>query len=176
MPTSLFVFCETVPCNRLLVNLPMVTFMLSRLTLKKMYVSWFYNINSICLTSKLSLNMWVWVFGCVLLCFCIPISITSYTHTHTLAGLCSGPSAGLVLPAGPWLWVLEKQFNSPTSVLLLGANLLAVHPHHTLQIASPSHLSQPIINYWWMGRLTVLRWWEERREQASGQVEEVRKA
>lgn len=102
MPTSLFVFCETVPCNRLLVNLSMVTFMLSRLTLKKMYVSWFYNINSICLTSKLSLNMWVWVFGCVLLCFCIPISITSYTHTHTLAGLCRAGPSSWPLAVSPW--------------------------------------------------------------------------
>lgn len=54
--------------------------------------------------------------------------------------------------------------SEPLPVLCSGSPGTAPTPH-SLQIASPSHLSRPIINYWWMGRLTEPRDGEGREEE-----------
>lgn len=122
-----------------------------------------------------------------ILCFCMHISMNSHPHTHTHR--CTHEQHYVVLHqlAGPPSnWPLAV----PPRVATQLANLSPSPPPsqspgsaptpYSLQIASPSHLSRPIINYWWMGRLTELRdqcgEGKERKEQAWGWGEEVRRA
>lgn len=138
------------------------------------YVVWGY-INKTDLTSELILSVWVWVLECA--------------HTHTparpraLAGLCRGSSVGWPFQPAPGCASSSsnstpqpQSFSSPPPSQSPGT---APTPY-SLQIASPSHLSQPIINYWWMGRLTGPRDREgrgkESKEQAWGWEKEVRRA
>lgn len=114
------------------------------------------------------------------------ISMNSHPHTraqmHTRAAFCSAISVGW--PSSNWPLAV------PPRVATQLPNLSPSPPPsqspgsaptpYSLQIASPSHLSRPIINYWWMGRLTELRdqcgEGKERKEQAWGWGEEVRRA
>lgn len=115
-------------------------------------------INKTDLTSELILSVWVFEN--------VHTHQEDYVPVHQLAG---PPNRPLAMR----LWVVTQLPNlSPPSPLLLWTNRLAVHPHHTLlQIASPSHLSRPIINYWWMGRLTRLRDRPERERRAKSRPE-----
>lgn len=98
-------------------------------------------------TSEL-LSMRMWVPECVLLC------TYPWTHTHThkqdyvVVHQLAGPSKW---PLAVRPWVATQLPNLSPSPLLLRANLLAVHPHHTLyklplHLTCPSQLS--IIDEW----------------------------
>lgn len=126
--------------------------------LRQTYEMWFWTI--------LIMSTWClsWVSVCRWVCTSVCISLLLYAHiqefSHKLAGLCSGPSAAWPFQPAPGCASLSSNstpqpqcFCSPPPIQSPGS---APTPH-SLQIASPSHLSQPIINYWWMGRLTELR-------------------
>lgn len=132
---------------------------------------------------KLSLSVWVRLLECVFLCMFMHKSINLHTHTHTVSRLWSGTSAGWLLRLAPsWVSLSSNSTPQPQSFSFPPPSQSpgSAPTPHSLQIASPSHLSQPIINYWWMGRLTGLRDDEGRRkrrkEQAWGREEEVRRA
>lgn len=137
-------------------------------------------INKPDLTSELILCMRVWVLEYALVC----TWIYTHTQTHTVAGLCGGTSVGWPFQMAPGCASLSsnstpqpQSFSSPPPSQSPGS---APTPY-SLQIASPSHLSQPIINYWWMGRLTRQRETARGRERRGksrpeGEKEEVRRA
>lgn len=101
------------------------------------------------------------------------------THTHKQDYVVVHQWSGLFQPAPGCASLSSKSTPQPQSLSSPPPSQSpgSAPTPYSLQIASPSHLSQPIINYWWMGRLTGLRDSEGRessgKSMPEGEEEEV---